>query len=130
MDKSDASRAINSSVSAAGAVYEAVYVERKVMIYGVTDHELRTISFANTAATVTFSAMTFCLTAALSMWIAAATVNGPSGTVNALSHIVAPLCLALALVFALAGVIAIRYRGGEIKRIREESGANGDRIVT
>jgi hypothetical protein len=113
--------AVGTLTESSGAVYKAIYAERRVMTYAVTDHELNSLSLANAATTALFSAMTFCLTLATSIWIGVAVSGVSTSTTEGLTKIAAPICCVLALIFLILGLIFYFHRRGDIDRIRKQS---------
>ncbi len=107
-----------------GATIIPTYAQRFMTSYAVTDHELDTLSLANTGAVFCWSVATFLLGVASSIWIGVALVSPISETAKLLSAILAPVLAVLAVALIAAAVVLRKYRKTQVDRIKAQSGAS------
>ena len=105
-----------------GAVYHTTYMERRVKIYPLQESELRMVGMFNTLTSVFLSVGSGLLTFGLGLTVQAIFTDKLSGTAEALTYVVAPLCFVLALVFFGLAEWARRSRETEMGNIRREVG--------
>jgi hypothetical protein len=104
-----------------GATMRPQYMGRIMTTYPVSEPELENISTLNEQVTIRFSVASFLLALALGIWTHTifATEMTPAGQLA--SVFVAPLLLAFAAGYAIAGIIARRNRKSAWARIKGEA---------
>lgn len=104
-----------------GAIVRPVYVERRMKVYAVSEHEAQTISSLNAQQSSFFALASFCGTIGLSVWINAIFYTETPPAAMVAKYMGAPVALVIAAVFVYLGVVALRGRHKTWETIKNES---------
>ncbi len=98
-----------------------LYVERKMKVYAITEHELESLSTRNAQTTAFYSIGSFILSAAISVWGNAIFYTELPAPALVAKYYGAPLSGLMALVFFGLGLHAARSRKSTWQQIKAES---------
>ncbi len=115
------SNAPNNAPLQIGSSLVPLYVERQMKVYAVTEGEVGSLSTLNAQATVFYSAASFSLSAAISIWINAIFYTELTPAAAVAKLYVAPAILLLAAVLYYLGWHATKSRRSTWDAIKRES---------
>jgi len=96
-----------------------------VKAYAVSAHELDTLTYWNTLASVFFSIATGLLTFGVGTWISVWVQPGAwSSNGEVMAKVIFPICVVLAFVFYAIGILTLVVRSSTVKTIKNESRAS------
>ena len=104
-----------------GAMVENLYVKRTVRVLAVHQHEVHSISFMNTLATVAFSVASAFIGFGAGILTNAAFADTMTPLATAAMELGAPLCFASAIIAIVLGCIALAKRKSTLTQIEEQS---------
>lgn len=116
-DTNDSPGTTISSAPPPSSGVTAIVTRRDMKFYNVSDHELRTLSLANTGVAFCSAAVAFLLGIAIPIWVNLT----PDTTVG--TRDTALICSALALALAVVAGILLRFRHDTLGDIRAQSSA-------
>jgi hypothetical protein len=105
-----------------GSTVRSLYVERTMVLYGLYDHEIESLSFMTALAMMFFSAGSFFLSTGITFRLGG---EFSLGKMTPLGEFVYSYgcfaALAVSIFFFVAGVLSLRKRGDTLKAVRENA---------
>lgn len=108
-----------------GSKIVAVHSDRYMKSYLILDSELKTISILNGAATLLFSAGSFCLSVGVGMAINLFVSDSPSAVAAKYGNAIERVAFYATAALYVLGIAMIVCKRSEIKQIKRESGDTG-----
>lgn len=104
-----------------GSIVVNNYVQRNVKVLAIHEHEVDNVSFMNGLSSVCFSIMSALVGFSVSTWVNAAFQSEWSPAARILSSVVAPGACILAVLFLVAGLLALDRKNSTLKTIKSQS---------
>ncbi len=104
-----------------GSIVVNSYVQRKVTVFAIHEHEVASISLLNTLSSFCFSAMAACFSFAVATWVNVAFQSTMTPEANIIAYFISPFAAVLGVGLAITGFCLLRSRGSTMSTIKSQS---------
>lgn len=104
-----------------GSIVVNDYVQRKVQVLAIHEHEVDHISFMNGLSSACFAMMSAAFSFAVSTWVNVAFQAQLSPAASILSSVVSPVAIVIGAGFGLAGWLSLRKKSSTLETIKKQS---------